>query len=60
MIHVCSQKEMLNSLIAKEERTIKMVDGSACKVIGTRIIKVTERDEMVHPLEAVQVEDELV
>ena len=51
---------MLNSLIAKEEGTVKIVDGSACKVIGMRIIKVTERDETVHPLEAVQVKDELV
>jgi len=31
-----------------------MVDGSACEVIGTGTVKVTERDGMVHALEAVQ------
>ena len=29
-VHVCSQKELFNSLIAKEKRIAKMVDGSAC------------------------------
>ena len=34
-IHVYSQKELFyNSLIAKEEGIVKMVDGSACEVIG--------------------------
>ena len=37
-VHVCSQKEMFNSLTAKKEKTVKMVDGSACKVIDTRIV----------------------
>jgi len=31
-----------------------MVDDSTCKVIGTEIVKVTERDMMVHALEAIQ------
>ena len=30
-----------------------MVDGSACEVIGTRTIKITERDRTVRALEAV-------
>ena len=30
-----------------------MVDGSVCKVIGTAIVKVTEKDGTVHALEAV-------
>jgi len=53
-IHVYSQKELFyNSLIAKEEGIVKMVDGAACEVIGTGTIKVIERDGMVHVLEAV-------
>jgi len=31
-----------------------MVDGSACKIISTGIVKITERDETVHALEAVR------
>ena len=31
-----------------------MVDGSACEVISTRTVKVTERDGMVRALEAVR------
>jgi len=34
-VHVCSQKELFNSLAAKEKGIVKMVDGSACEVIGT-------------------------
>ena len=45
---------MFNSLIEKEEATVKMVVGSACKVIGTETMKVTERDETVHALEVIQ------
>ena len=41
-------------MVAKEEGIVKMVDGSACKVIGTGIVKITERDGMVHAPEAVQ------
>ena len=40
-VHVCSQKELFNSLVVKEEGTVKMVDGSACKVIETGTVKVT-------------------
>ena len=43
-VHVCSQKELFNSLVAKEEGIVKMVDGSACEVIGTGTVKVTERN----------------
>ena len=31
-----------------------MVDGSACKVIGTGTVKVTGRDETIRALEAVR------
>ena len=53
MIHVCSQKELFNSLAIKEEEIVKIVDGSACEVIGTGTVKVTERDETMHALEAI-------
>ena len=38
VVHVWSQKELFNSLVANEEGIVKMVDDSACKVIdiGTR------------------------
>jgi len=48
------QKELFNSLVAKEKWIVKMVDGSACKIIGTGIIKITERDEIRHALEAIR------
>ena len=38
-VHVC--KEPFNSLVAKEEGIVKIVDDSACEVIGTGIVKVT-------------------
>ena len=44
---------MFNSLVAKEEGIVKMVDGSACEVIDTRTVKVTERNRTVRALEAV-------
>jgi len=53
-IHVCSEKELLNYLVAKEEGIVKMVDGAACKVTGTGMVKVTKRDGMVQALEAIQ------
>ena len=40
-------------MIVKEKGIVKMVDGSACEVIGTGTIDVTERDKTVHALEAV-------
>ena len=52
-VYIYSQKELLNSLVAKEEGTVKMVDGSACKVISTGIVKVIEKDGTVHAVEAV-------
>ena len=51
-IHVCSQKELFNSLVAKEEGIVKMADGSACEVIGTGTVKVIE-DRTVRALEVV-------
>ena len=53
-VHVCSQKELFNSLVVKEEGIVKMVDGSTCEVIGTGTVKVTERDGAVRALEAVR------
>ena len=52
-VHVCFQKELFNSLVANEEGIVKMVDGSACEVIGTGTVKVTERDGTVRALETV-------
>ena len=40
-------------MVAKEKVTVKMVNGSTCKVIGTGTINVTERDGTVRALEAV-------
>ena len=54
MVHVYFQKELFNSLVEKEEGTIKMADGSACEVIDTGAVKVTERDKTVCALEAVR------
>ena len=45
---------MFNSLDAKKEGTVKMVDGSACEIIGTETVKVTCIDGMMHTLEAVR------
>ena len=53
-IHVCSQKEMFNSLVAKEEETVKMVDDSACEIFRTETIIVTSRDKTVRTLKTVQ------
>jgi len=41
-------------LIAKEKGTIKMMDGSTCKIIGIGIVKVTCGDETMRTLEAIQ------
>jgi len=41
-------------LVAMEEGTVKMVDGSACEVIGIGTINITCRDGMVHALEAIR------
>ena len=37
-----AHKNMFNSLVAKEEWTVKMVDGSACEVIGTGKLRLQE------------------
>jgi len=52
-VHICSHKEMFNSLARKEEGIFKMVDNSTCKVIDTRTVNVTCIDETVHALEAI-------
>ena len=44
---------MLNFLVAKEEKTVKMVDDSTCEVIGIETVNVMGKDEKVHALEAV-------
>ena len=44
---------MFNSLVAKEEGTVKMMDGSACEIIDTETIKIIERDGTMRALEAV-------
>ena len=36
-----------------ENGTVKMMDGSACEIISTGTVKVTEKDEMMHALEAI-------
>ena len=41
-------------MIAKEEGIVKIVDGSACEVIGTGTVKVIERDGTVCALETVR------
>ena len=53
-VHVCSQKKMFNSLVAKEEGTINIVDSLACKAIDTRTVNVTGRDGMMCALKAVR------
>ena len=53
-VHVCSHKDTLNSLVAKEEGTVKMVDGPTCEVISTRTVNVTVRYKMVRALEVIQ------
>jgi len=53
-VHACFQKKLFKLLIAKEEGTIKMVDCSACKVIGTGTVKFIERDGTMRALEAIR------
>ena len=45
---------MFNSLVAKEEGTVKMVDGLACKIIDTGKINVTCGNGMVRALKEVR------
>jgi len=51
---VHTHKDMFNSLFAKEEGTIKMVDDSACEVIGIGSINITRKDETMRALEAIR------
>ena len=54
-VHVCSQKELfINSLVAKEDGVVIMVDDSPCEIIGIGTVKATEKDEMVQTLKAVR------
>ena len=48
------KKEWFNTLVVKEERTVKMVDGSACKVISTGTVKATKRNGTMRALEVVR------
>jgi len=41
-------------LVAKNEGTVKIVDGSTCEIIGIGTVKVTERDGMLRTQEAVR------
>ena len=40
-VYVCFQKELFNSLVAKKERSDKMMDDSACEVIDAETVNVT-------------------
>ena len=51
--HVCCHKDMFNSLVTKEEGTVKMVDGLTCEVIGIGTVNVIQGDGTMHDLEAV-------
>jgi len=42
-VHVCSQKELFNSLVAKEEEIVKMLNSSICEVIDTESQDYTKR-----------------
>jgi len=53
VVHACSQK-MFNSLVAKEEGTVKMVDGSAWKVSDIETVNVTGRDGTMRASTAVR------
>ena len=45
---------MFNFLVAKDDKTDIMVDGLACKFIGTGTINIIERDGIMQGLKAVQ------
>jgi len=47
-------KGVVQLLGCKEKGTVKMVNGLACEVIRTGTVKITERDRMMHALEAVR------
>ena len=44
-VHVCSHKEMFNSLVVKEEGTIKTVNGSACEVDTEAVMLHTKKGQ---------------
>ena len=52
-VHLCSQKELFNFLVTKEEGTFKMVDDLGCEVISTGTVNATCRDETMLSLEVV-------
>jgi len=45
---------MFNSLVAKEEETVKMMEDSTCEAINTGTINIAGRNGMVHVLESVR------
>jgi len=47
-------KRVVQLLVYKTGKDVKMVDGSACKVISIRIVKVTEKDGVVCALKVVR------
>jgi len=53
-VRVCSQKEMFNSLVVREEGIVKIVDGSAFEAISTGIVNVTCKDGPMSALQAAQ------
>jgi len=53
-VHACSHKDMFYFLVAKEKEIVKIVDGSACKIINTETVNIIGRDGMVRALKAVR------
>ena len=54
-VHVCPHKELFNnSLVAKKEGIVKIVDGSAYEVIGTWTVKFTGKWDGVCALKAIR------
>jgi len=53
-VHACSKKEMFNSLVSKEEETVKMLDDSTCEVIDIGTINITSRNRKVRALEVIR------
>jgi len=45
---------MFNSLVAKEEGTVKMMDDLVCEVIDTETVNITGKDGMMRALEVVR------
>jgi hypothetical protein len=52
-VHVCSHHGMFTSFVA-EEGTVRMVDGSTCRVMGTGTVKIKGKDGTVRALAKVR------